>query len=52
MSKSAKKTVRDDGPYENVFLNIGTKGDRNAYTRAVTPRVLTHVELEDRKSVV
>lgn len=38
--------TRDDGPYENVFLNVGTKGDRSAYTRAVTPRLLQYTELE------
>lgn len=38
--------IRDDGPYENVFLNVGNKGDRSAYTRAVTPRLLQYTELE------
>ncbi len=41
-----KNEQRDDGPYENVFLNVGTKGDRSAYTRAVTPRILQYTELE------
>lgn len=40
------ETTRDDGPYENVFLNVGNKGDRSAYTRAVTPRLLQYTELE------
>lgn len=39
-------TTRDDGPYENVFLNVGTKTDRSMYSRAVTPRVLQQGELE------
>lgn len=43
---SEQTTARDDGPYENVFLNVGTKGDRSAYTRAVTPRLLQYTELE------
>lgn len=38
--------TRDDGPYENVFLNVGTKSDRTSYTRAVTPRLLSYTELE------
>lgn len=45
MSEQTTQT-RDDGPYENVFLNVGTKGDRSAYTRAVTPRLLEYTELE------
>ena len=45
MSEQTTQT-RDDGPYENVFLNVGTKGDRSAYTRAVTPRLLQYTELE------
>lgn len=45
MSEQTTQT-RDDGPYENVFLNVGTKGDRSAYTRAVTPRLLHYTELE------
>ena len=44
--QSNTKQTRDDGPYENVFLNVGTKGDRSAYTRAVTPRLLQYTELE------
>lgn len=38
--------LRNDGPYENVFLNVGTKKDRTSFTRAVTSRILTPVELE------
>lgn len=45
MSEQTTQT-RDDGPYENVFLNVGTKNDRSAYTRAVTPRLLQYTELE------
>lgn len=45
MSEQTEQT-RDDGPYENVFLNVGTKGDRSAYTRAITPRLLQYTELE------
>lgn len=30
------ESTRDDGPYENVFLNVGTKGDRSAFTRPAT----------------
>jgi len=44
--QSNTKPTRDDGPYENAFLNVGTKGDRSAYTRAVTPRLLQYTELE------
>jgi phage-related protein (TIGR01555 family) len=39
--------MRDDGPYENVFLNVGTKGDRSTYTRASLPRILHQNELEN-----
>lgn len=46
MSEQSTEAVRDDGPYENVFLNVGNKGDRSAYTRAVTPRLLQYTELE------
>lgn len=42
----SEEQTRDDGPYENVFLNVGNKGDRSAYTRAVTPRLLQYTELE------
>lgn len=35
-----------DGPYENVFLNVGTKSDRSAFTRAGAPRLLQFGELE------
>lgn len=45
MTKDSEQT-RDDGPYENVFLNVGTKSDRSAYTKAVTPRLLQYTELE------
>ena len=45
MNEKIEQT-RDDGPYENVFLNVGTKGDRSAYTRAITPRLLQCTELE------
>ena len=46
MSEQSTEALRDDGPYENVFLNVGNKGDRSAYTRAVTPRLLQYTELE------
>lgn len=46
MSEQQAPATRDDGPYENVFLNVGTKNDRSAYTRAVTPRLLQYGELE------
>lgn len=46
MTQESAVTTRDDGPYENVFLNVGNKGDRSAYTRAVTPRLLQYTELE------
>lgn len=46
MGEQSTDATRDDGPYENVFLNIGTKRDRSAYTRAVTPRILQYGELE------
>jgi len=46
MSEQQAPATRDDGPYENVFLNVGTKNDRTAYTRAVTPRLLQYGELE------
>lgn len=39
-------TTRDDGPYENVFLNVGTKNDRSAYTRGGAARILQYGELE------
>lgn len=44
MTEQAEK-LRDDGPYENVFLNIGTKGDRSAYTKAGKRRHLDQTEL-------
>lgn len=37
----------NDGPYENVFLNVGTKGDRTVFTRAVQQRILQYQELEN-----
>lgn len=43
----SEATIRSDGPYENVFLNVGTKGDRTAYTRAGAPRTLSNTELEN-----
>lgn len=43
----ADATIRDDGPYENVFLNVGTKGDRSARTTAIAPRVMGQQELEN-----
>ena len=46
MSEQKAPATRDDGPYENVFLNVGNKGDRSAHTRAVTPRLLQYTELE------
>ncbi len=46
MSEEQAVATRDDGPYENVFLNVGTKNDRTAYTRATTPRLLQYTELE------
>jgi hypothetical protein len=42
-----RSATRDDGPYENVFLNVGNGGDRSAFTRAVTPRLLQFAELEN-----
>lgn len=42
----AKTSNRFDGPYENVFLNVGTKSDRTAHTRAVSTNLLTFPELE------
>ena len=41
-----EKTTRDDGPYENVFLGVGTAKDRSVYTKHVTPRILDNVELD------
>jgi phage-related protein (TIGR01555 family) len=38
--------IRDDGPYENVFLNVGTNKDRTSFTRAITARLLQYNELE------
>jgi len=46
-SKNDPSILRMDGPYENVFLNVGNRGDRNAYTRATTPRLLQWAELEN-----
>lgn len=46
MSEQSTEAMRDDGPYENVFLNVGNKGDRSTFTRAVTPRLLQYTELE------
>ena len=43
---SETKTTRDDGPYENVFLGVGTAKDRSVYTKHVTPRILDNVELD------
>lgn len=39
--------LKTDGPYENVYLNVGNTGDRNVYTRAITPRILQWQELEN-----
>lgn len=38
--------IRDDGPYENAFLNVGNSGDRSAFTRAAAPRILQNTELD------
>jgi len=38
--------TRDDGPYENVFLNVGNSGDRSAYTRASNSRTLHFTEID------
>lgn len=40
-------TIRDDGPYENVFLNVNNKGDRGSFTRAGKSKRLQHTELEN-----
>ena len=37
--------ARNDGAYENVFLAVGTRQDRSAFTRAVTTRSLSEPEL-------
>lgn len=37
--------ARNDGAYENVFLAVGTRQDRSAFTRAVTTRTLSEPEL-------
>jgi len=39
-------TFRLDGPYENVFLNFGTRGDRSSRTRPMPPALLSFQELE------
>lgn len=41
-----EKALRDDGPYENVFLNVGTAGDRSAFTRPSAQATLSQQELE------
>jgi phage-related protein (TIGR01555 family) len=46
MSEKNILEARDDGLYENVFLNVGTRNDRTVYTRAITPRLLQCGELE------
>lgn len=46
MSDVKLSAVRDDGPYENVFLNVGTKGDRSRFTRVTNARLLQYTELE------
>lgn len=38
--------TRYDGPYENVFLNLGTTKDRGSFTRAVTRAPLSYTELD------
>lgn len=46
MSKKSKRNQqRNDGPYENVFLNMGTKGDRGVFTRAIQPKLLDQQQL-------
>lgn len=39
------EVTRLDGAYENVFLGVGTRQDRSAFTRAVTTRTLSEPEL-------
>ena len=46
MSDPQTPATRDDGPYENVFLGVGTAKDRSIYTKHVTPRILDNVELD------
>ena len=46
MSQEKQDAQRDDGPYENVFLGVGTAKDRSVYTKHVTPRILDNVELD------
>jgi len=46
MRKKNLKENRDDGHYENVFLNVGTKNDRSSFTRAISPKFLQFSELE------